>query len=274
MNGPPPRGWRGWLGRVEAELEEGARELERIASRILDNASLKPGESVVDLGAGTGFLSFRAAALVGATGRVTAVDSDTECVEAVRRRAAASGFENVGASSGRLERLPFRDDEFDVAVSRSALVYSSDLVLALSEMLRVVKGGRFSVFEPLPGETAWTGDPGEGFLMLESALRESGGARSVDRDRFRGALEAAGAGHCETLVVHLEPRMRGRDPAELADEYLHDLPGGLAALYALKERFREDEIIEAVAGFADAAARGMVRCAVPCMFAWKRAADA
>lgn len=264
------RGWRGWLDLVASEVEEGARELERIADAVLDRARLAPGEKVVDLGAGTGFLSFRAARRVGPAGRVTAVDSDPGCLAALRRRSAEAGGERVEAVEGRLESLPFADGEFDAAVCRSALIYSDDIPKAVSEMARV--SDRFSLFEPLPGETAWTGNPGRGFLELERALRESGGARAVDRKALRGALEA-GAGECQSLVVHLRPRMRDRDPGELADEYLNDLPGSLAAARVLEERFPEAEIITAVRGFAEAAALGIVECSVPCMFAWTTRAD-
>lgn len=271
MTGGKDAGWRGWLDRVEGELEKGSPQLERVADAILDRARLTPGEKVVDLGAGTGFLSFRAADRLGPGGAVTAVDRDRECLAAIRGRAAGSRGAEIVAVHGRLESLPFDDGEFDAALCRSALIYSTDMRPAVSEMLRVA--GRFSLFEPLPGETLWTGDPGGGFLELEAALRESGGPRAVDRSALRGALDEAGAGRYESLVAHLEPRMRGRNPAELAEEYLYDLPGDLAALNVLKESVPEERIIEAVNIFAEAAALGMVRCSVPCMFAWREKAD-
>lgn len=269
MRPRPGGGWRGWLERLDRELEAGAAGLERVAGCVLDNARLRPGESVADLGAGTGFLTFRASSRVGEAGTVTAVDSDASCLERLGEAAAARGVRNVTAVHATLDDLPFADGEFDAALCRSALVYSPDIVKAASEMLRVARGARFSVFEPLAAEVAWAGAPGRRFLELEEVLKESGGARSVDRGALRAALEAAGAGPYDSLVVHFEPLMRGRDPRELAREYLYDLPGELAASFLLKERIPEDDINNAVREFARAASRGMVRCSLPCMFAWR-----
>ena len=77
-----------WLDRSEREAEE------RPAA-VMDALDLREGEVVADLGAGTGYFTFRIAPRVGKTGRVLAVDLQDEMLEAIRRRAAALKLSNV-----------------------------------------------------------------------------------------------------------------------------------------------------------------------------------
>jgi SAM-dependent methyltransferase len=262
-------GWKGWLEALEGELEEGrdAPWLERVADRVIDNACLRRGESVLDLGAGTGLLTFRAARAVGPEGAVTALDSSPGCLETLERESAVIELQNILPVLGCLESLPFGPGEFDAVVCRSVLVYADDLGVAVSELIRVLApGGRFSVFEPLAGETAWTGEVSNDFLELERLLKESGGPRGADRDRLRTAFENAGPGELESLPVHFRVSMEGRSEEEILEEYLNDLPGDLSALYILRGQVPESKIMKTVGAFARAAAVGDVKGTLPCLF--------
>lgn len=261
--------WKGWLEALEGELEEGrdAPWLERVADRVVDNACLRRGESVLDLGAGTGLLAFRAARSVGPEGAVTALDSSPGCLETLERESAVLELRNIIPVLGRLESLPFGPGEFDAVVCRSALVYADDLGVAVSELIRMLTpGGRFSVFEPLAGETAWTGEVSNDFLELERLLKESGGPRGADRDRLRTAFENAGPGEFESLPVHFRHSMEGRSEEEILEEYLHDLPGDLSALHILRGQVPESKIMKTVGAFARTAAAGEVKGTLPCLF--------
>jgi SAM-dependent methyltransferase len=81
-------GGAAWLERPERETEE--RPAEVIAA-----LGLRGGETVADLGTGSGYFAFRIAPRVGPTGRVLAVDVSEGMLEIVRRRALTSGVANV-----------------------------------------------------------------------------------------------------------------------------------------------------------------------------------
>lgn len=266
--------WLGWLEALEGELASGggAASRERVASRVLDHARLRRGDDAVDLGAGTGLLTMRAARAVGPSGRVVAVDADPGCLSRLAARAGDAGLSNVSTTLGRLGALPLVSESFDVAICRSALSYSDDLDLSLDEMRRVLRArGRFSIFEPLLGELEWEGRLGaadEDFKAMENALKRSGGPREVERSLLRDAFTAAGFEH-DSLVVHNVLSMRGQPEEEVAGEYLHDLPGGLSAFNVLKRAgFAEERTVEVALAFGRAASAGEIRGRLACLFIW------
>jgi precorrin-6B methylase 2 len=82
-----------WLDRPEREEEE-RPEL------VIDAMRLERGEVVADLGAGSGYFTFRLAKKVGKTGKILAVDIQEEMLETLRQRAAALGVTNVEEVKG------------------------------------------------------------------------------------------------------------------------------------------------------------------------------
>jgi arsenite methyltransferase len=77
-------------------------------------ASLKSGETVLDLGAGAGFNAFLAARQVGASGRVIGVNMTPPMIEKARANAAKAGVKNVEFRLGEIEHLPVADASVDV----------------------------------------------------------------------------------------------------------------------------------------------------------------
>jgi len=109
-------------------------------------ADLKPGETVLDLGAGAGNDAFVARSFVGETGRVLGVDMTAEMVTKARENNRKAGFTNVEFRLGEIEHLPVDRDAVDVVVSNCVLNLVPDKRAAFSEMARVLKaGGRFCV---------------------------------------------------------------------------------------------------------------------------------
>ncbi len=123
-------------------------------------ASLKPGEVVLDLGAGGGFDCFVAGPKVGAAGRVIGVDMTPDMVSKARRNIASysaqSGLNNVEFRLGEIENLPVADGSVDVVISNCVLNLSPDKPRVWKEIARVLKpGGRVAVSDlallrPLP----------------------------------------------------------------------------------------------------------------------------
>src|SRR6185369_14698818 len=76
-------------------------------------ASLKPGETVLDLGSGAGFDCFLASRSVGHTGRVLGVDMTPEMLAKARANAAKASIANVEFRLGQIEHLPVSDNSID-----------------------------------------------------------------------------------------------------------------------------------------------------------------
>jgi ubiquinone/menaquinone biosynthesis C-methylase UbiE len=82
-----------WLDRPEREQEEAP-------AKLIESLKIKPGSVVADVGAGSGYLTFRLADKVGPTGKVLAVDIQDEMLTLIRQRAKAKRVTNVEPVKG------------------------------------------------------------------------------------------------------------------------------------------------------------------------------
>lgn len=109
-------------------------------------ASLKEGETVLDLGSGAGIDCFLAAKQVGPTGRVIGIDMTPEMLGKARANATSGGYENVEFRLGEIEALPVADESVDVIISNCVLNLSTEKHRVLAEAHRVLKpGGRIVI---------------------------------------------------------------------------------------------------------------------------------
>lgn len=152
---------RGQVTRTAAEIYEEffvPALFEEWPRRVAEAASLRPGQSVLDVACGTGVLARHAAERVGPAGRVVGLDVNEGMLAVGRRLVPALEWRQ-----GPAEALPFADETFDAVVSQFGLMFFTDRVRALREMRRVLKpGGGLAVavwdsLENTPGFAALAG---------------------------------------------------------------------------------------------------------------------
>ncbi len=150
-------------------------------SPVLD-AAPAPGETVVDLGSGTGIECFIAAKEVGADGRVIGVDMLDVMLEHARGAAPGVaerlGFANVEFRKGKLDALPLEDASVDLILSNCVLNLTEDKRETFAEILRVLKPGGRLVVSDVVTET----EPGPAIRSDETLRGECLGGALTERD--------------------------------------------------------------------------------------------
>lgn len=125
-------------------LREVDRRFAPVVDAVINRASLRPGERVLDLGTGTGAVAVRAAVLVGPTGRLLGIDISREMLTLAEQMAANLGLHNVDFREGGAEAIPADDASFDVVLASLSLMYVIDRAAAAQEIARVLRpDGRF-----------------------------------------------------------------------------------------------------------------------------------
>ena len=150
-------------------------------------ASLKEGETVLDLGSGGGFDCFLAANMVGQKGKVIGVDMTSEMIDKARENARKSGYLNVEFRLGEIENLPVADNSVDAIISNCVINLSPDKGRVFKEAYRALKpGGRVMVsdivlLKELPD-------------FIKNSIEAYIGCLSgaLMRDEYLGAIKAAG----------------------------------------------------------------------------------
>ena len=186
------------MGRALAErLGYPPIDLDRVAAEAIESfagvghyfhlADLQAGETVIDLGSGSGMDTFVAALKVGPSGRVTGIDmTEAQRAKAERLRD-RDGFKNVSYIAAYIESTTLPDACADAVISNGVFNLSADKPGVFREVARLLKpGGRMAVAD----------------IVTDLALPETiscnttlwaaciGGA--AQRDNYRAMIEAAG----------------------------------------------------------------------------------
>lgn len=150
-------------------------------------ASLRPGETVVDLGCGGGLDVLLAAKKLGPTGKAIGIDMTPEMIGRAKQNASKSAVRNVEFHLATIDKLPLPDGSADCIISNCVINLAPDKQPVFREMFRVLKpGGRVAVSDialkkPLPDEIgndvlAFVGCISGAILMndYERGLKEAG----------------------------------------------------------------------------------------------------
>ncbi len=101
------------------------------------------GQSVIDIGGGSGEPSLTVAQMMGGSGSVTYTDPSAGMLKAAQEESQRRGLTNLQFHRCPAQQLPFPDNSFDAAVSRLAAMFFPDPLVGLSEILRVIKPGGY-----------------------------------------------------------------------------------------------------------------------------------
>ncbi len=173
-------------------------------------AELRPGETVLDLGSGSGLDAFLAAQRVGSTGRVIGVDASHEAVAKATAHAAAGGYANVVFKAAPMDHVPLEDASIDAAISNCVVNYAADKAATFKELFRCLRpGGRVLVSDLLV-----EGEFSQG--ALQDPLWGDWLAHASGKREYLAAIAAAGFREVEVLaegafpMTEMDPRLRGR----------------------------------------------------------------
>ncbi len=168
-------------------LPAGAIESFAGVGYFFDLAELRAGESVVDLGSGSGMDVFFAATHVGPEGAVLGVDFTAEQLAKARGLAADAGFNQVHFREGRIERVPADDGSADCVISNGVINLSPDKQQVFTEAARLLQpGGRVAIADIVSERQL------KDSIVCDADLWASCIGGAAQQDAYREAIEAAG----------------------------------------------------------------------------------
>jgi len=124
--------------------------LDNNAYEFLEDAGLKPGQTVLDFGCGSGTYAIPAAKIVGESGLVYVLDVSRTALDKIEKRADREGLKNIvriDASGGLDIRL--EDESIDHVLLIDVLQEIDDRVALLNELYRILKPGGFIIMYPM-----------------------------------------------------------------------------------------------------------------------------
>jgi arsenite methyltransferase len=154
---------------------------------FLDLAALQPGETVLDLGSGSGMDSFLAALQTGTAGRVIGVDMTQAQLAKAGRLAEEGGFSQTEFLEGFIETPPVDEASVDCVISNGVINLSPDKPAVFAAAARALRpGGRLALADIVTEHQLPEG------ITCDAALWAACIGGAMQRDAYRAAIEAAG----------------------------------------------------------------------------------
>jgi arsenite methyltransferase len=171
-------------------------------------ASLKEGETVVDLGSGGGLDCFLASKKVGAKGKVIGIDMTAEMLERARKNCKKGGYQNVEFRLGEIENMPVADNTADIVISNCVVNLSPDKQRVFNEAYRILKPkGRLMISDMV------------GLMDLPDKIKESTSAYisciagADKKEDYLGKIKQAGFEKIKVVAETHMPNTFLDDPA-------------------------------------------------------------
>ncbi|MBI4275110.1 MAG: methyltransferase domain-containing protein [Rhizobiales bacterium] len=186
------------MGRALAErLGYSPNDLDRIPAEAIQSfagvgyffhlAALKEGETVLDLGSGSGMDTFIAALKVGPNGKVIGVDMTDEQRAKAERLRDRDGFQAVKYLKGYIEKVPLPDALIDVVISNGVINLATDKAEVFREAARLLKSGGRLAISDIVTEVQLPEN-----IVCNSTLWAACIGGAAQQNDYRGKIEGAG----------------------------------------------------------------------------------
>jgi ubiquinone/menaquinone biosynthesis C-methylase UbiE len=228
-------GWERWRAQL-------ADALAPVREWLIRGLGPKPGETVLELGAGSGETGFDAAAILGDDGRLISTDFSAEMVEVARRRGARLGLGNVDYRVIDAERIKLDSGSVDGVLCQSTYMLAADPAAALAETRRVLRpGGRLALSVwGAPERNPWASIGSMTLIERGHMPPPEDGAPGVfsmaSEERTRALLNDAGFSSVRTEEVLVRFDFRSLEDHE---QWVIDVAGPFGILV---RRLPEDEL--------------------------------
>jgi len=177
----------GYLPDILDRIPEGATESFAGVGYFFDLAELREGETVLDLGSGSGMDVFFAALQVGPTGHVIGIDFTVAQLEKARRLADEGGFAQIEFRDGRIESLPVEEGGVDCVISNGVINLSPEKERVFAGAARALRpGGRLAIADIVSVQQLTDS------IVCDADLWASCIGGAAQQDDYREAIEAAG----------------------------------------------------------------------------------